>query len=88
MTGGQAWVAVLFDLDGVLVDSFELHRTVWHNRAQVHGLDPALVFEATFGRRPLDTIHEVAPHLTVEPKLARLGALLDAPRPCLTAVKG
>lgn len=70
-------MGVLFDLDGVLVDSLELHRTVWHDWAQFHGLDPAAVFEATFGRRPLDTINEVAPHLAVESELARLGVLLD-----------
>ena len=70
-------MAVLFDLDGVLVDSLDLHRTVWHAWAKLHGLDPAGVFEATFGRRPQDTIHDVAPHLAVETELARLDALLD-----------
>lgn len=70
-------MAVLFDLDGVLVDSLNLHRTVWHNWAQFHGLDPAAVFETTFGRRPQDTIHDVAPHLAVEAELARVDALLD-----------
>lgn len=71
-------MAILFDLDGVLIDSFELHQRVWQQWALGHGLDPTPVFEATFGRRPVDTIQTVAGHLMPEEELARLDALLDA----------
>lgn len=71
-------MAIMFDLDGVLIDSVRLHRRVWHQWAVGHGLDPAQVFEATFGRRPVDTIRNVAGHLVPEDELARLDDLLDA----------
>ena len=70
-------MAVLFDLDGVLIDSLALHRRVWEQWAVGHGLDPLHVFESTFGRRPVDTIRDVAGHLPAEDELARLDTLLD-----------
>jgi beta-phosphoglucomutase-like phosphatase (HAD superfamily) len=51
---------VLFDADGVLVDSHAGYRSVWDRWSALHGLDPALVHAATHARRPVDT---VAPHL-------------------------
>lgn len=55
--------AVLFDADGVLVDSHRAYRTVWECWARLHRLDAALVLAATHARRPVDTIAEVAPGL-------------------------
>ena len=71
-------MAIIFDLDGVLLDTLDLHRSVWHEWASVHGLDGAAVFEATFGRRPADTIADVAPTLDLVAELGRLEDLLDA----------
>lgn len=70
-------MAILFDLHGVLIDSLELHRRVWYRWALGHGLDAVPVFEATFGRRPVDTIHAVAGHLVPDDEIVRLEALLD-----------
>jgi mannitol-1-/sugar-/sorbitol-6-phosphatase len=81
-------MAVLFDLDGVLIDSFALHQRVWERWAVGHGLDPVHVFEATFGRRPVDTIRDVAGHLAPEDELARLDALLDAETDAVTLQPG
>jgi mannitol-1-/sugar-/sorbitol-6-phosphatase len=81
-------MAVLFDLDGVLIDTFALHRRVWEQWAGGHGLDPVRVFEATFGRRPVDTIRDVAGHLRSENELARLDALLDAEADSVTLQPG
>ncbi|MFD4872469.1 HAD-IA family hydrolase [Streptomyces sp. NPDC058420] len=55
--------AVLFDVDGVLVDSYPAYRRIWSRWATHRGLDPDLVWSHTHGRRPVDTIRAVAPHL-------------------------
>ena len=66
--------AILFDLDGVLVDStacIERHWTRWATR---QGLDPAQVIRAAHGRPTIETIREVAPQLCAEDETARLEA--------------
>jgi sugar-phosphatase len=55
--------AVLFDLDGVLVDSTECVERTWRRWALAHGLDPARVITVAHGRRTTETIEIVAPHL-------------------------
>jgi sugar-phosphatase len=64
--------AVLFDADGVLVDSHRGYATVWHRWARLHHLDPSVVLAATHARRPVDTITDVAPHLDAIAEHARL----------------
>jgi len=63
---------VLFDLDGVLVDSQECVERTWRNWAARHGLDPARVIEAAHGRRAIDTIRALAPTLDPDAELAAL----------------
>lgn len=55
--------ALLFDADGVLVDSHAGYRNVWDRWSRLRGLDPVTVLEATHARRPVDTIADVAPEL-------------------------
>ncbi|MFJ2745125.1 HAD-IA family hydrolase [Streptomyces sp. NPDC087440] len=55
--------AVLFDVDGVLLDSTAAHRRVWNTWALMRGLDTETVWRLTFGRRPEDTVRDAAPHL-------------------------
>lgn len=66
--------ALLFDLDGVLVDSAECVERTWHRWAEAHDLDPAAVIRAAHGRRTIETIRLVAPHLAAEAEVARLAA--------------
>ena len=66
--------AVLFDADGVLVDSHSGYRAVWDWWSELHGLDPVSVLASTHARRPVDTIAEVAPHLDAVAEYARLVA--------------
>jgi sugar-phosphatase len=55
--------AVLFDLDGVLVDSSAVVERTWHRWAALRGVnDPDLVRRA-HGRRSIETVREVAPNL-------------------------
>lgn len=67
---------VLFDADGVLVDSHQGYRSVWDRWSALHRLDPVAVLAATPARRPVDTIAEVAPHLDPAVEYARLVTLV------------
>ncbi len=58
--------AILFDLDGVLVDSGAAVERAWERWAAQHGLDLAVVLAEAHGRRTSDTIRAVAPWLDVE----------------------
>lgn len=69
--------AVLFDADGVLVDSHAAYRLVWERWSRLRGLDPAAVLQATHARRPIDTIAEVAPHLDADAEHRHLVAHVD-----------
>jgi len=64
--------ALLFDLDGVLVDSAECVRRVCTDWAIARGLDPAYVLAFGQGRRVQETVRGVAPHLDVEKEVATL----------------
>jgi sugar-phosphatase len=55
--------AVLFDLDGVLVDSARPVERVWRAWAERHGLDAAQVVAVAHGRRTIETVRLFAPHL-------------------------
>jgi sugar-phosphatase len=66
--------AVLFDLDGVLVDSAEVVERTWRRWAARHRLDPEAVVHAAHGRRTVETVHLVAPHLAVSDEVAALAA--------------
>jgi sugar-phosphatase len=66
--------AILFDLDGVLVDSATRVEETWNQWARRHGLDPARVIEVAHGRRTLETVKLVAPHLAATEEIANLEA--------------
>ncbi len=66
--------ALLLDLDGVLVDSTETIRRNWGRWAAARGLDAEAVIRAAQGRRTLETVRLVAPHLDAEAELAALAA--------------
>jgi sugar-phosphatase len=67
--------AVLFDLDGVLVDSRRCIELVWHEWAHRHGLDAAAILRVAHGRRTSETVREVAPHLDAAAEAGVLDAL-------------
>lgn len=66
--------AVLFDLDGVLVDSTPSVERVWRGWADLHGLDVTGILAVAHGRRTAETISLVAPHLDAEAEAKRLEA--------------
>lgn len=55
--------AILFDLDGVLVDSTPCASRIWGAWAVKHGLDPVHVVHAAHGQRTIETVRQVAPQL-------------------------
>jgi sugar-phosphatase len=63
---------LLFDLDGVLVDSSACVERTWHSWALRHEIDPARVIAVAHGRRTIETIQLVAPHLSPEAEVAAL----------------
>ena len=66
--------AILFDLDGVLVDSRECVERTWRSWAAERGFDPDAVLREAHGRRTYETIARVAPHLDAEAEGARIAA--------------
>jgi mannitol-1-/sugar-/sorbitol-6-phosphatase len=58
--------AVLFDLDGVLVDSAAYVEQQWRRWASARGLRPEPFLRVCHGRRALETIRMAAPHLDAE----------------------
>jgi sugar-phosphatase len=63
---------VLFDLDGVLVDSTAGVTRVWRDWGVRQGLDPTETAHAAHGRRAIDTVRLLAPGLDAEAELRDL----------------
>lgn len=66
--------ALLFDLDGVLVDSIDNVELVWRDWANEHGFDADAIIKVVHGRRAADTVAAVAPELDLESEVAKLSA--------------
>ena len=58
--------AVLFDLDGVLIDSTPCIVRHWREWADRHRLEIQQIMRAAHGMRTIETMRAVAPHLDVE----------------------
>ena len=67
--------AVLFDMDGTLVDSRALVERMWLIWAAQHNLDPKAILAVAHGRRTLETMQLVAPELATLDEATRLDAL-------------
>ena len=79
--GGDHWAvllnplscrAILFDLDGVLVDSSACVEQHWRRWATLHGFDVQAILRVGHGRRTEETIAAVAPHLDAASEAAML----------------
>jgi mannitol-1-/sugar-/sorbitol-6-phosphatase len=64
--------AILFDLDGVLVDSTRSVARQWRLWAQENGVDPEKVLQIAHGRRTVEVVRLLAPHLPAEEEVRRL----------------
>jgi sugar-phosphatase len=66
--------AILFDLDGVLVDSRQCIERIWRAWASPLHINIDRVLHYARGRRTIETIQLVAPHLDAQREAAELAA--------------
>jgi sugar-phosphatase len=66
--------AILFDLDGVLVDSTRSVERQWRTWAREHGIDGDKVMTVGHGVRAVEVVRAVAPHLDAEAEVRKLEA--------------
>jgi sugar-phosphatase len=64
--------AILFDLDGVLVDSTRSVERQWRAWAREQGIDEEKVMAIAHGVRSIEVIRAVAPHLDAEAEMRKL----------------
>ena len=64
--------AILFDLDGVLVDSTGSVTRQWRRWAEEQNIDPQKVVEIAHGVRTIEIVRKLAPHLEAEAEVVRL----------------
>jgi sugar-phosphatase len=80
--------AVLFDMDGVLVNSKAVIERVLQRWAVRRGLDQAAMLHLPHGQKTSDTIRSVAPHLNIAEEVAWLDAEEERDLDGITEVKG
>jgi sugar-phosphatase len=80
--------AVLFDLDGVLVDSMACVVRLWRRWASEHDLDLNEIMRVVHGRPTIETIGLVAPHLPAEEEAACFDAAEAIETDGVTGVQG
>jgi sugar-phosphatase len=76
---GISCAALLFDMDGVLIDSTPAVARVWTRFALRHGFDPAEVMHRAHGRPSIMTVREYLPngdHLAENKEIER-GEIVD-----------
>ncbi len=80
--------AILFDMDGVLVNSkpaIDRVRTKW---AELRGIDVQTVLDLPHGQRTSDSFARIAPHLNVAEEVAWLDAEEERDLSGITAIPG
>jgi mannitol-1-/sugar-/sorbitol-6-phosphatase len=80
--------AILFDLDGVLIDSTTCVERHWRDWAEQHGLDALRILRIAHGVRNVDTMRLLAPHLDVEKEAAVFAAGEVADTAGVVAIEG
>ena len=68
----NAYAAVLFDMDGTLLDSTACIEGIWRRWAARRGIDADFVMRHIHGLRSVETIARVAPHLDIAAEVAEL----------------
>jgi sugar-phosphatase len=92
MTAGRRVIveckAILFDMDGTLVDSTPVVERQWKRFAGKYGLDYGEIMKVSHGRRNEETIREIAPHLARPEVFAEFDAAEIEDRGGIEAVRG
>lgn len=66
--------AILFDMDGTLVDSTPVVEMVWRLFADAHGVDADEILASSHGVKAIDTIRKHAPQIDADAAAADLAA--------------
>lgn len=64
--------AILFDLDGTLVESVSFIERLWQDWGIQHGVTPQRMSEVMHGRPAVEIINIVAPHLSIREEVQAL----------------
>jgi sugar-phosphatase len=80
--------AILFDLDGVLVDSTRSVERQWRAWARERGIDEERVMAIAHGVRTIEVIRAVAPHLDAEAEVRKLESREAADRDGVAVMPG
>ena len=71
--------AIIFDMDGVVIDSGDVYAKHWRSWGAEHGFDyDTEIAHIHPGRPPVETIRMVAPHLDAVAESIRFNASLEA----------
>ena len=79
---------LLFDLDGTLIDSLPAVDRAWGRFAEKHGFEAQYVRERIHGRRSIDSIRELVPHVHAEDEDAWMRGLESADTEGVLALPG
>lgn len=80
--------AILFDLDGVLVDSTRSVDRQWRIWAREQGIDEQKVMSVAHGVRTIEVIRRVAPHLDARAEVQKLEARESADHDGVSVMPG
>ncbi len=80
--------AIIFDLDGVLINSSAVVQRQWRRWVIEHGLNPHQTMNVMHGQRLVEIVRHVAPHLDAEEEAARLAAWEAADTSGLRVIEG
>ena len=80
--------AILFDLDGVLIDSTSCITRHWQEWTRQHNLEMAAVMQVAHGLRTIETMRLVAPFLDAEKEAERFTAAEIADTDGVVAIEG
>ncbi len=80
--------AILFDLDGVLVDSTRSVDRQWRRWAREVNVDPDDVVRIAHGVRTIEVVRGVAPHMDAEAEVMRIERREAEDQDCVTVMPG
>jgi mannitol-1-/sugar-/sorbitol-6-phosphatase len=80
--------AILFDLDGVLVDSTKSVIEVWSAWSERNGIPPARTLDVIHGRRTIEGLQILAPHLDLKAEVEKIESAVTLKKGGTTAIPG
>jgi len=80
--------AILFDLDGVLVDSTRSVADEWRVWSRENNVDPETVLQIMHGRRTVEIVQRVAPHLDAAAEAKKIERHAAQHQAAVTAMPG